>query len=90
MRDRLCADVAGKGVGVARIDDESARRNAAARGSRASSIAGAFFAAPVAKIIKVSDVDVSLSTVIALNERSTDFDSIGWSAPDAIGASVKT
>ena len=44
----------------------------------------------MAKIISVSEVDVSLSTVIALNERSTDFDSIAWSAPGAIGASVKT
>ena len=39
-------------------------------------------AAPVAKIISVSEVDVSLSTVIALNERSTDFDSIVCSAPE--------
>ena len=47
-------------------------------------------ASPVAKIISVSEVDVSLSTVIALNERSTDFDSIACSAPGAIAASVKT
>ena len=45
---------------------------------------------PVAKIISVSEVDVSLSTVIALNDPSTDFDSIAWSAPGAMGASVKT
>ena len=44
----------------------------------------------MAKIISVSEVDVSLSTVIALNERSTDFDSIAWSAPGATAASVKT
>ena len=68
----------------------SARLNPAARGSPASSIAGAPFAAPVANIISVSEVEVSLSTVIALNERSTDFDSIDCNAPDAIGASVKT
>ncbi len=33
---------------------------------------------------------MSLSTVIALNERSTDFDSIACSAAAAIGASVNT
>ena len=46
---------------------------------------GAVFAVPVAKIISVSEVEVSLSTVIELNERSTDFDSIVCSAPAAIG-----
>ena len=47
----------------------SARRKAAARGSAASSIGGASLAAPVANSISVSEVEVSLSTVIALNER---------------------
>ena len=51
---------------------------------------GAVFAAPVAKSISVSEVEVSLSTVIELKERSTDFDSIVCSAPEAIGASVNT
>ena len=47
-------------------------------------------AAPVANSSSVSEVDVSLSTVIALNERRTDFDSIAWSAGAAIAASVNT
>ena len=50
----------------------------------------AFLAAPVANSISVSEVEVSLSTVIALNERSTDFDSIACSASDAMAASVNT
>ena len=51
---------------------------------------GAVLAAPVAKIISVSEVEVSLSTVIELNDRSTYFDSIVCSALGAIEASVKT
>ncbi len=47
-------------------------------------------AAPVANSISVSEVEVSLSTVMALNERSTDFESIACSAAEAIGASVNT
>ena len=47
-------------------------------------------AAPVANSSSVSEVDVSLSTVIALNERRTDFDSIACRAGAAIAASVNT
>ena len=38
----------------------------------------------------VSEVEVSLSTVIALNEPCTDFESSACSAGAAIGASVNT
>ena len=47
-------------------------------------------AAPVAKSINVSEVDVSLSTVIALKEVVTPFESIACSTGAAMGASVKT
>ena len=47
-------------------------------------------APPVAKSISVSDVEVSLSTVMQLNEASTPRDSSACSAGAAIGASVKT
>ena len=49
-----------------------------------------FAAAPVANSIRVSDVEVSLSTVMALNEPFTERDSIACSASAAIGASVNT
>ena len=45
--------------------------------------------APVANSISVSDVEVSLSTVIALNEPCTDFDNMACRAGAATGASVK-
>ncbi len=44
----------------------------------------------MAKAISVSEVEVSLSTVMQLNERSTDLASIACSAGAAIAASVKT
>ncbi len=47
-------------------------------------------APPVAKSISVSEVDVSLSTVMALNEVSTERDSSACRASRATGASVKT
>ena len=47
-------------------------------------------AAPVAKSSSVSEVEVSLSTVIALKLVFTPFDSNACSADAAIAASVKT
>ena len=66
--------------------------NAVRRRSLAAVIFGAprAAAAPVANSSSVSEVDVSLSTVMALNEPCTDFDSMACSAGAAIGASVKT
>ena len=49
-----------------------------------------FAAAPVANSISVSEVEVSLSTVMELNDFSTDFESIACRAAEPIGASVKT
>ena len=47
-------------------------------------------AAPVANSISVSEVEVSLSTVIALKLVCTDFASSACNTGAAIGASVKT
>ena len=58
----------------------------------ASAIFGAprLAAAPVAKSMRVSDVEVSLSTVMALKLPCTDFDSMACKAAALMGASVKT
>jgi len=58
--------------------------------SRASVIRGARFAVPVAKSRSVSEVDVSLSTVMALNEPRTPFLSSACRIGAGSAASVKT
>ena len=70
----------------------SAAAKPASRGSAGSEMAGAprSAAPPVAKSIRVSDVEVSLSTVMQLNEVSTPRDSRACSTGAAMGASVKT
>ncbi len=62
------------------------------RRSPAASMRGAprLAAAWVAKSSSVSEVEVSLSTVMALKLSFTLADSMAWSADAAIGASVKT
>ena len=67
----------------------SASRKPASRRSRVLST-GATFALPVAKRRSVSEVEVSLSTVIALKLPATPFDSIDWRIGAGIGASVAT
>ena len=64
------------------IAQQLVQRAAKRRGARIGRVLdrGASLAAPVANIISVSEVEVSLSTVIALNERSTDLASIACSA----------
>ncbi|MCY1305164.1 hypothetical protein D9M70_549540 [compost metagenome] len=70
----------------------SATRKASRRASAASEIAGcpSAAAAPVAKSISVSEVDVSLSTVTELKVGPTPAESRACSAAGAMSASVTT
>src|SRR5262249_16052754 len=67
-------------------------RNAGSRGSDVCTIFGAprMAAAPVANASRVSEVEVSPSTVTALKLSATPCLSKYWSTRDEIGASVKT